>query len=247
MGAPRRKGLIAHKRRTDDDGEEDGDIVATIEDDSSSQGSLISDLEDDADAEGSESSEVAAPHKTGPKRKNGDKKGRISNGQDGESTDAKQQSSITSTMADTEAMMNGMNIQGNGDDVEEIQFDSPAATTKPVESVLGNLDGLGDRKRQEHEEYKKQRDANPAFVPNRGGFFMHDHRSSAPGQNGFRPSGRGRGRGGRGGVGAPIIPLRYVKRATALSCANIRYLVATTLPRIQQTRPGLTTCTSLLR
>ncbi|KAK6337369.1 hypothetical protein TWF730_002771 [Orbilia blumenaviensis] len=51
-----------------------------------------------------------------------------------------------------------------------------------------------ERKRREAEEYRKKRDADPAFVPNRGAFFMHDHRSESAGGNGFRPFGRGRGR-----------------------------------------------------
>ena len=51
-----------------------------------------------------------------------------------------------------------------------------------------------ERRRREHEEYKKKRDADPAFVPNRGAFFMHDHRHAGPAANGFRPFGRGRGR-----------------------------------------------------
>ncbi|KAI5811614.1 CASC3/Barentsz eIF4AIII binding-domain-containing protein [Peziza echinospora] len=57
-----------------------------------------------------------------------------------------------------------------------------------------------ERRRREHEEYKKKRDADPAFVPNRGAFFMHDSRHQG---NGFRPFGRGRGGRGafRGGMG----------------------------------------------
>lgn len=57
------------------------------------------------------------------------------------------------------------------------------------------------RRRREHEAYKKQRDADPAFVPNRGRFFMHDHRHGRGGSNGFRPFGRGFIR--RGGMPGP--------------------------------------------
>ncbi|KAK6720276.1 hypothetical protein SNK05_003384 [Fusarium graminearum] len=63
-----------------------------------------------------------------------------------------------------------------------------------------------NRRRQEHEDYKKKRDEDPAFVPNRGAFFMHDHRHAGPAANGFRPFGRGRGRGGRGGIGGRLLP-----------------------------------------
>jgi hypothetical protein len=47
-------------------------------------------------------------------------------------------------------------------------------------------------------------------VPNRGSFFMHDHRHAGPAANGFRPYGRGRGRGGRGGFGGLYSPMRYL-------------------------------------
>ncbi|KAJ6258893.1 hypothetical protein Dda_5788 [Drechslerella dactyloides] len=53
-----------------------------------------------------------------------------------------------------------------------------------------------ERKRREAEEYRKKRESDPSFVPNRGTFFMHDHRSDSGGGNGFRPFGRGRGRNG---------------------------------------------------
>ncbi|KAF3932226.1 hypothetical protein ABW20_dc0110360 [Dactylellina cionopaga] len=63
-----------------------------------------------------------------------------------------------------------------------------------------------ERKRREAEEYRKKRDADPAFVPNRGAFFMHDHRSDSSGANGFRPFGRGRGRNGFNGfTGTPDV------------------------------------------
>jgi hypothetical protein len=50
-----------------------------------------------------------------------------------------------------------------------------------------------EKRRREHEDYKKRRDADPAFVPNRGAFYLHDHRHA----DGFRPFMRGGGRGGR--------------------------------------------------
>ncbi|KAF8461899.1 CASC3/Barentsz eIF4AIII binding-domain-containing protein [Kalaharituber pfeilii] len=52
-----------------------------------------------------------------------------------------------------------------------------------------------ERRRREHEEYKRRRDTDPAFVPNRGAFFMHDHRHQG---GGYKPFWRGHG-GGRGG------------------------------------------------
>jgi hypothetical protein len=78
-------------------------------------------------------------------------------------------------------------------------FDAPSSRTET----------LAERRRREHEEYKKKRDSDPAFIPNRGAFFMHDHRH-APGPNGFRPAGRGRGRGGAP-IGGPFSPAKYVQ------------------------------------
>lgn len=211
MGVPRRKNLI-DKRRTDDDGEEDHNAAGGVDDDSSSQGSIVSDLDDDADAAGSESSLVETPSKIAIRRKNGNKKVTASNGNATVSAEAAPVVPFSATLNDTETMLNGMNISENNHATEEVHFDTvdepadtPAAAAQEPSSMRSEM--LIDRKRREHEEYKKKRDADPAFVPNRGGFFMHDHRSAAPGQNGFRPSGRGRGRGGRGGGIGTFSPL----------------------------------------
>jgi hypothetical protein len=65
---------------------------------------------------------------------------------------------------------------------------------------------VAQRARREHQEYLKQRDSNPAFVPNRGGFFLHDDRSpNVPNfHNKTFPRGRGRGYNG-------LQPAGYVK------------------------------------
>lgn len=214
MGAPRvRKNLIKSRRRVDDDGEEEGSVAAG-EEDSLSEGSVISDA-DDADAEGSDGSDPGSPV-----TKNSEANP-VANGHPGETQEPSQPSTsdpakppLSTMTGDTEAMMNGLNISGK-EVGEDVQFDDLA--NQPVEQIAQNhlpqentqpTDTLGERRRREHEEYKKKRDADPAFVPNRGGFFMHDHRSAAPGQNGFRPFGRGRGRG-RGGIGGPYPSSRY--------------------------------------
>jgi hypothetical protein len=208
MGAPRRKNLITSRRRTDDDGdEEESSVVAAVEDDSSSEGSVPSDVDDDADAEGSETSDMGIL-KGSPTKQRAvlDAHAKVANGKKEEVLSPT--TAFTATMTDTEVMMNGIRISGDTDTAQEIHFDDMGgqpdvdlSRENPVlEQAPDRTESLTDRRRREHEEYKKKRDADPAFVPNRGGFFMHDHRSSAPGQNGFRPSGRGRGRG-RGGIG----------------------------------------------
>jgi hypothetical protein len=112
-------------------------------------------------------------------------------------------------------MLNGLSLADKPAPVEEIDFSeikpSPARSpTAPM--VVSSASALrqppADRRRQEHEDYKKKRDEDPAFVPNRGSFFMHDHRHAGPAANGFRPFGRGRGRGGRGGMGGLYNPMR---------------------------------------
>lgn len=210
MVAPRRKNLIASRRRTDDDGEDQSSIAAGIEDDSSSQGSAPSDLDDDADAEGSDASEIVTPGRNGHKKSNGEQNSTGSNGKPTDPVVATDPSSFSATIADTEVMLNGMNLSSNAGTAAELHFDNALEQADALEAIsgeqTGKVESLVERRRREHEEYKKKRDADPAFVPNRGGFFMHDSRNTQNGQNGFRPSGRGRGRG-RGGIGGPFSPV----------------------------------------
>ena len=129
---------------------------------------------------------------------------------------------------DTEAMMNGIKTSVQSHDLNGVDFEeigetsantvqenvaarvtsSPSkSTTQDQFSRNGKGGTLADRRRREHEEYKQKRDSDPAFIPNRGAFFMHDHRS-LPGQNGYRPVMRGRGRG-RGIGGGQSSHARY--------------------------------------
>ena len=223
MGAPRRrKDLIKSRRRVEDDGEEEGSVAAGVEEDSLSEGSGISDAEDDADAEGSDGSDIGS---LAPPNSNS---ATLANGHREKSTNSELQlatgsskPALMATIGDTEAMMNGLKVK---DDIEEEGIDFEDLGTQPEQASQEVIpqdsaeamtpDSIGERRRREHEEYKKKRDADPAFVPNRGGFFMHDHRSAAPGQNGFRPFGRGRGRG-RGAM-VPFPPSGYVPKAVFL-------------------------------
>ena len=210
MGPPRRKDIMASRRRIEDDGEEEeGSIAPGIEDDSLSEASAISDADDDADAEGSDGSDFGTQRRK-PTRTRSDPQNRLedANGRVEESARLSKTPPLTAAMADTEDMMNGMRISQDIKESEGINFEDLGKDAQQKDSV-SRVETLADRRKKEHEEYKKKRDTDPAFVPNRGGFFMHDHRSSAPGQNGFRPSTRGRGRG-RGGVGSPFPSTRYI-------------------------------------
>ena len=220
MVAPRRKDLIRRRRRLEDEGEEEeGSVVAAVEDDSLSEGSIISDADDDADGEGSDGSDAAPSERRDIKQKNGLSAHLEIQHDSGRATSAPLTKPPFSTvMSDTDAMMNGLNLSHEADEGEEINFEdlgkvseATVHDTLPPQqaSQVTPSNSLGERRRREHEEYKKKRDADPTFVPNRGGFFMHDHRSGAPGQNGFRPFGRGRGRG-RGVAAGPFSPTKYV-------------------------------------
>lgn len=125
------------------------------------------------------------------------------------------------SVSDTELMLHGLSIANQPAPPQEMHFDEvvvspPKSPSAPV--IVSSASAIRqpppgsqpNRRRQEHEDYKRRRDEDPAFVPNRGSFFMHDHRHPGPAANGFRPFGRGRGRGGgRGVVGGPFAPMRY--------------------------------------
>ncbi len=206
MGGPRRKNIIASRRRVEDDDEEEGgSLAAGVADDSLSEGSAISDADDDADAEGSEASETESidrRHITLKTATNGHPEGPRDRAN--QSTVLSKKQILSTNMHDTEAMMNGLSISANVDigggvRVDEVvdQTSGEIVQKSPTQVAVGvfALETPAERRRREHEEYKKKRDEDPAFVPNRGGFFMHDHRSAAPGQNGFRPFGKGKGKG----------------------------------------------------
>ena len=201
------------RRRIDDEGEEEeeGSVIAGAEDDSLSEASMLSDADDDADAEGSDGSETGPPERRDakPKAASSIRSPAASKRKQANAT-SPTKPSLNNLMADTEMMMNGLRFSGDVDEEGEINFEDMAHEAKAAPEHISPSEDpssavpattLGEKRRREHEEYKKKRDADPAFVPNRGGFFMHDHRS-AQGQNGFKPYGRGRGRG-RGDMPGP--------------------------------------------
>jgi hypothetical protein len=226
MAGLRRKNIVASRRRVDDEGEEEGGPdTLELEDDSLSEGSVLSDEDDLAD--GSELSQVDTHSPTSPDlRKSG------TNGHaepmNGHAKSATEQSSAMKLdhpstqingINDTEMMLNGLHISDHNNNVEEVHYDDlqeELEGSKIVEqsSALNSIAQMDqpqetplERRRREHEEYKSKRDADPAFVPNRGAFFMHDHRHAGPAANGFRPFGRGRGRG-KTSIGGPFAPIK---------------------------------------
>lgn len=186
MAPARRHKIGASRRRREDEGEDEGSTMGHVEedDDSMSDGSLPSHLgdDDDADAEGSDASEDERPvtqHSNATENGHA-RAGRAGKKNDsGEKLDVTFKPTLTATVSDTGVMMNGLKISA-GQEVEEIEFDSMGKIERtpsapPTES---RRETFAERKRREHEEYIKARDENPAFVPTRGGFFLHDKRST---------------------------------------------------------------------
>lgn len=224
MVSHRRKELLASRRRVEDDGEEEGGPdTGELDDDSLSETSALSDLDDeDGDAEGSEISEQ---EEVGPEVAKSSKpsvNGHIpAKPDDGPlPTDkgvADGQDDTQAGRTDTEAMLLGLAVPKDSAEVDEVQFEEmdqgdsqerSERPAQPAQPVVVSSESPMDRRRREQEEYRKKRDADPTFVPNRGGFFMHDHRHAGPAANGFRPFGRGRGRGARAAVGGPYSPAK---------------------------------------
>lgn len=211
MPAPRRSHVI-RRRRIDDEGEDEGSIHGPPIDDSHSEASLPSD--DDGDADDSDLSETDVPDSLGPDHTAGAVKPvLLEKEQINEPLAVKpeQQQSFAATQ-DTEAMLNGLHISEDATTSEALEFgvteDGPV--TEPQDALQGDSrrqKNPVERKRQEHEEYKKKRDADPAFIPTRGQFFMHDTRSGGVGPNGLKPFGRGAGRG-REVIGGPFSPAK---------------------------------------
>lgn len=190
MPSQPRKDLLEQRRRA-----RNNDTL----DDSASEGSLPSDA-DDADADYSD----------------------LSDGEDlgndrrpAKSTSSKQPSQKPKTIPnqpfqtvkETEVMLNGLSLEDEARTAEPIDFDSlDKETEEAVDSSKPKLD-TSERKTKDSEDYKKRLEMDPAFIPTRGAFFMHDHRGVSPGQNNFRVMrGGGRGRGRNGPVGGPFSP-----------------------------------------
>lgn len=198
MALTRRRKIGASRRRREDEGEDEGSAAGDIEEDSLSDASAHSHPDDDdADGEASADESSISPRVD---RTNGHVNGRAhGDGVQGSRSLSPGKPQLTTALSDTEAMMNGLKISDQAGDVAEIQFDEingehpgsghagPARTPSAPLPTDSKRQSFMERKRREHEEHMKAREANPAFVPTRGGFFLHDKRSTAPDTNGHRP------------------------------------------------------------
>jgi hypothetical protein len=218
MAAPRRRKAIGHRRRVEDEGEDEGGHEPLdLDDDSLTEGSVSDDNDAGADSDTSNIDEVSP---TVPNvRKSGNGAAKTGGARP---TSSLATEGTTKAVTDADIMLHGLSINDSAGPVREMDFDdvpgSPAKSTAGAPIVVSSSSATrqpseapGDRRRREHDEYKRRRDEDPTFIPNRGAFFMHDHRHAGPSANGFRPFGRPRGRG-RGAFGAPFTPIRYVPR-----------------------------------
>jgi hypothetical protein len=212
----KRTNNIARRRRLDDE-DENKSVATELADDSQSDVSVPSDIDENGDADNSDLSEVdSAPSLTNGKAKRKTNGARDAKPRPGAANRREPSPPIARSEAafpalkDTEMMLNGLTVADDATD-EVVDFETGHSADAPAPAVGApeRQETLGERRRREHEEYKKKRDADPAFIPNRGAFFMHDQRS-ANAQNGFRQAGaRGRGRGGA--IGGPFSPAKYVQ------------------------------------
>ena len=208
----RRKNDIRLRKRREEEGEDDeGSVAPGAEDDSMSEESAISDGDEDGDGDISETSDLETFSITNGHAKQSPANGhrKLENKGHGRRNPQAGNPSEAIAANDTEAMMKGLQITPAERDDKGIDFedlaetnDDTAAETQTKQEVAGKPMSFAEQRRREHEEYKKKRDADPAFVPNRGGFFMHDQRNVNGGPSGFRPFGgkiRGKGRAGFAG------------------------------------------------
>ncbi|OAX84767.1 hypothetical protein ACJ72_00847 [Emergomyces africanus] len=196
--APPRRRRIASRRRREDEGDEDGSMDADLEDDSLSEGTLSAHEDDDADEEGSNLSENDTTAGSEDKQAVNGRAQAASRDEGGEvPLGGKSASPVRrlfgATVSDTEVMLNGMKLSNGPEGVEEIHFDDmkegrdiAVATPKSANNKGSRGETFAEKKRREHEEYIKERDSNPAFVPTRGGFFLHDKRNTSSPPNGYR-------------------------------------------------------------
>lgn len=199
-----RKKVVASRRRREDEGEEEGSVAGELEDNSLSEGSMLSNGDDDADVEPSDISEEDATKAQHSEQKVSQPSPSLTTDRDRIKPEAQVVGSVFATSSDTNAMMNGLQLAEKRD-VVAVEFDDTTvnATESSVEHSISQPEALREgptqRSRREHLEYLKQKKENPAFVPNRGGFFLHDNRAVPSGPGGFRAPTRGWDRGGFNG------------------------------------------------
>lgn len=199
-----RRRLAPRRRRADDDLEDETSVIGDIDDGSSSDGSIISN-----DIEGDGTDEEDVNEADTARAKDAAVKTAATPLLTSPIPEGARSAPTFSTSIDTDAMTNGLKISEAQQGQPELDFDGNPASDgdhhEVEQSVVANVpeapqrETVAQKARREHQEYLRQRDSNPAFVPNRGGFFLHDDRSSGL-ASWNRGAGRGRGRDHNGVV-----------------------------------------------
>jgi len=221
MAANRRRNLAASRRRIDEEGEDEETGVDNV-DDSQSDASVLS--YDQASADGSELSDAGDVTLRGkeeessksPRSSRKAKHRNVADVQKPVTQRVETQPGAFIATADMDALQNGFTSAGQIEGEESIAFENaaedsglsqePVADTASVQGSTGKRESYVTRARREGPALKDKGPANPAFVPNRGGFFMHDYRNDSGNQPGLA-KGRGRGSGPSGNMPANA---RYV-------------------------------------
>lgn len=209
---------LGHRRRVEDEGEDEGgtETLDVLDDDSITEGSVISDENNHADDSDTSNVDEALPTSPVLKKASGRATGKAGHRRGPPAAGAPDSNGqAAEALAETGARLEELSISGSPKPASENEAAAPSS--KPGGPVVVSSTSVQsqeppfERRRREHEEYRKKRDEDPAFVPNRGAFFMHDHRHAGPAANGFRPFGRGALRGGRGrgrGFVGPFAPVQ---------------------------------------
>ncbi|KAL4882361.1 hypothetical protein BJY04DRAFT_206955 [Aspergillus karnatakaensis] len=189
----------SRRRRRDDEGEDEGSLDGELEDDSLSEGSVISQQdEDDADGEGSEESEDDNVSIDNPDKHQTN--GRSSHSPRRRQSASPKKATLATTMSDTETMLNGLKISGDGKGLPEMHFDDmreelgQTRRTPSAPPTEGMRESFTERKRVDNEKPVKGKGEDPTAVPTRGSFFLHDKRSTESATNGHKPFSKSKSR-----------------------------------------------------
>ncbi|CAK7234963.1 hypothetical protein SCUCBS95973_009110 [Sporothrix curviconia] len=215
---PRRRRVIGRRRHIGEEDNSDEGVQSAVDlgnDDSLTEGSIASDERDVANDSDTSNIDEASPTMPVPNKSHGG--GGQGDGRGGRTTAA----SAPRTPA---GAANGPSDTSRKPQPSSSAPSQPQAATAAPRAAQPAIvsssaapppqrETAYDRQRREHDLYKQRRDEDPSFVPNRGAFFMHDHRGAGPAANGFRPFSRpGRGGRGRGGFGGSYSPMHSIKQ-----------------------------------
>ncbi|KAK8098238.1 uncharacterized protein PG998_013724 [Apiospora kogelbergensis] len=182
MAGPKRRKMIGHRRRVEDEGEDELDL----DDDSLTDGSLASDDDDHANDSDTSNVNEVSPTSPATKKSGGDANGHTSvqgNGtaKTGVISSAPVGGSGTEKSPESTSLANGMSglsisgqpggqESGQGEDANSPASPSKSGAPVVVSSAIMDQPQDGqptERRRREHDEYRRRRDEDPSFVPNR--------------------------------------------------------------------------------